>query len=86
MMSPMPPVYEEIRYAIVASDKSRYRLWRETGISQGHLCEFMTGKKGLSVPALEKLTDALGLEIVTRPKNSRRGKPRTTAKAGRKER
>jgi len=84
MMSSMPPVYEEVRQAIATSDKSRYRLWQETGISQGHLCEFMAGTKGLSVEALEKLADCLGLEIITRPKNSSRSKVRTTAKAGRK--
>lgn len=78
MMSPMPPIYDDIREAIAASDKSRYRLWQETGISQGHLSEFMAGTKGLSVEALEKLADCLGLEITVQPakrsKTSRKGR------------
>ena len=78
MMSPMPPIYDDIRAAITASDKSRYRLWQETGISQGHLSEFMAGTKGLSVEALERLADCLGLEITAQPtkrsKTSRKGR------------
>lgn len=85
MISRMPPIYEEIRQTIMASDKSRYRLWQETGISQGQLCEFMAGTKGLSVETLEKLADCLDLEIIARPKNRRRGNARKTAKAGRME-
>lgn len=80
----MPPIYDHIRDAIAASDKSRYRMAKETGIGEPHLCQFMAGTKGLSVEALEKLADCLGLEIITSPKNSNRGKTRTSAKAGRK--
>ncbi len=61
------PVYDDIRSAIDASGKTRYRLWQETGISQGQLSQFMAGTKGLSVEALEKLADCLDLEIVARP-------------------
>ena len=66
-MEPMPPIYDDIRQAIAASDKSRYRLWQETGISQGQLSEFMAGTKGLSVEALEKLAECMDLEITVRP-------------------
>ncbi|MCC7193573.1 MAG: helix-turn-helix transcriptional regulator [Phycisphaeraceae bacterium] len=70
----MPPVYDHIRKAIAASNKSRYRMAKETGISEPHLCQFMAGTKGLSVEALERLADCLGLEIITNPKNNNRGK------------
>ena len=83
-MLTMPPIYDELRQAIAASDKSRYRLWQETGISQGQLSEFMAGTKGLSVEALETLADCLDLEIIPRPKTANRGKARTSAKGGRK--
>jgi len=66
-MLTMPPIYDDIREAIAASDKSRYRLWQETGISQGQLSEFMAGTKGLSVEALEKVAKCLDLEITTKP-------------------
>ena len=63
----MPPIYNHVREAIAASEKSRYRIAKETGIGEPHLCRFMAGTKGLSVEALEKLADCLGLEIITRP-------------------
>ena len=86
MMSPMPPIYDEIRQSIAASPQSRYRLWQETGISQGHLSEFMAGTKGLSVESLEILADHLNLHIITRPKqakSTRTKNPRNTPRKGR---
>lgn len=80
----MAPIYDDMREAIAASDKSRYRIAKETGIGEPQLCRFVAGTKGLSVEALEKLADCLGLEIVTRQKNTNRGKTRTNANAGRK--
>lgn len=76
MMKPMANIYEQLRQAILASEKTRYRLWKETGISQGHLCEFMAGTKGLSADGMEKLADCLGWEIIARPK---KGKAKTKA-------
>lgn len=61
------PIYDEIRKSIGTSDKTRYRLWQETGISQAQLSQFMAGDKGLSVEALEKLAHCLNLEIIARP-------------------
>ena len=60
------PIYDELRKAIAASEKSRYQIWQETGISQSQLCDFMAEAKGLSVEALERLADCLDLEITTR--------------------
>jgi transcriptional regulator with XRE-family HTH domain len=68
----MAPIYDEIRQAIADSDISRYRIWQETGISQGHLSEFMAGTKGLSVEALEALADYLGLVVTVQLKNIRK--------------
>ena len=61
------PVYDDLRQAIEASGLSRYQLWKQTGISQAHLSQFMAGKKGLSVEALEQLAGCLDLEVVARP-------------------
>ncbi len=60
-------INEEIREAIQQSSKSRYRIWQETGVSQGQLSEFMAGTKRLSVRAIEEVADCLGLEVTTRP-------------------
>lgn len=67
----MAPIYEDIREAIEASELTRYRIAKETGIGEPQLCLFMAGKKGLSVEALETLADCLGLEITTRRKRKK---------------
>lgn len=63
----MSNVLHEIRKAMKASDKTRYSLWKETGIDQSHLFKLWNGKAGLSVENLEKLADALGMEVIIRP-------------------
>ena len=67
-MGCMSEIYDQIRQAIRASDKSRYKLWLETGIDQGQLARFMAGESGLSVENTEKLIDALGREVIIRLK------------------
>ena len=67
-MGCMTAIYEQLRRAIQASEKTRYKLWMETGIDQGQLARFMAGESGLSVESTEKLIEALGLEVVIRPK------------------
>ncbi len=74
MIQMMAPVLDDIRRGIKASGKSRYRISKDTGISQGHLSELMGGTKGLSVEALERLADYLGLEVVVRPKRQQKGR------------
>ena len=65
----MPRIYDAIREAVAAHDKSRYRLSQESGISRGQLSEFMAGTKGLSVESLEKLAACLELAIIAQLKN-----------------
>jgi transcriptional regulator with XRE-family HTH domain len=69
-------LFDDFREAIAASDKSRYRLWKETGIGQSQLSRLMSGDEGLSVENLEKLAEAMGLEIILRPKKARKAKGR----------
>ena len=68
----MSRLLDEIRRAIETGDKTRYRLSQDTGIPQSQLSRFMTGEKGLSFDAMERLADALGLEVIIRPKRTRR--------------
>lgn len=63
----MSKILDEIRKAINASDKTRYRLWKETGITQSQLSRLMSDEAGVSVDNLELLAEALGLEIIIRP-------------------
>ncbi len=74
MMSTMAPILDDIRKAIDASDKSRYRISKDTGISESGLCQLMAKTKGLSIEALELLADYLGLKIVAQPKRRKKGK------------
>lgn len=70
----MAQILDDVRKAIQASAKSRYRIWKETGISQPQLSKLMRGERGLSIEALERLAECLGLEIVIRPKDGQEGK------------
>ena len=72
MMTCMGRLLNQIRDAIGASGESRYRIAKETGIAESVLSRLMSGKRGLSIDALETLADYLGLDIVMRPKRRRR--------------
>lgn len=74
ILSIMSAIYDAIRKAIVKSGKTRYRLWQETGISQAQLCEFVHGRRGMSIQNLDALAEALGLEIIVRPANRKKGR------------
>ncbi len=74
IVSAMSAVYDAIRKVIAESEKTRYRLWQETGISQAQLCEFLHGRRGMSIENLETLAEALGLEIVVRPAKRKKGR------------
>lgn len=63
----MASILQQVRKAIESGGKTRYRLSKETGIAQSQLSRLMTGEEGLSVENLERLADALGLEVVLRP-------------------
>ncbi len=71
MMTCMGRLLDEIRDAIEASGKTRYRIAQESGIAESMLSRLMSGERGLSIDALETLADYLGLEIVMRPKRRR---------------
>ncbi len=72
MFNLMSKILNDIRKAIEASNKSRYRLSKDTSIPQSQLSRLMTGESGLSVEALERLAKALELEIVIRNKTKRK--------------
>lgn len=61
----------QIRKAIQAGEKSRYRIAKETGIPESSLSRFMSEERGLSVDKLEKVADCIGLEIIVRQKGGK---------------
>ena len=66
-------ITELIQDAIRSSGKSRYAISKATGIGQDHLCHFLKGECSLSFASADKILDALGLEIVIRPRPTRKG-------------
>jgi len=54
---------EQLQEAIRSSGTSRYAIARQTGLSQALLCRFLQGTRGLSLESIDKLMNALGLEI-----------------------
>jgi len=70
----MAKILDDLRRAIVESDKTRYRIAQETGVDESALCRLMTGERGVRLDALEKIAECLGMEIVLRPKRTRKGR------------
>jgi len=65
----------QLRAAVDASDKTRYRLALDAEIDHSSMSRFMHGKAGLSMEAIDRLADALGLELQPkRPARKRRAK------------
>lgn len=58
---------EQIRQAIEASGESRYRIARETGVSEPSLSRFMGGERGMNLATLEKLAAFLDIRITIGP-------------------
>ena len=54
---------DQLRHAIKTCGKSRYRIWKETGIAEATLSRFVTKKGGLSMRAVDKIGRCLGLKI-----------------------
>jgi transcriptional regulator with XRE-family HTH domain len=79
------PFSEQLRRAIEECGTSRYALARSVGVSDSALSRFMSGERGLTLATLDKLADALGLEIVIGVQRIPRNKPRGRRPAGGKQ-
>lgn len=62
-------ISETIRKAIEDCGSTRYELAKRAGVEQATLSRFMAGKCGLAMRTVDKLAEALGLEL-----NKRKGK------------
>ena len=67
-LAAMMDIISILRAALRDSATSRYRLSKDTGISQAQLSRFVRSKAGMDLPNAQRLADALGLEIIIRPK------------------
>lgn len=68
----MADILGEIRAALEASGKTRYRISKECGIAQSQLSRLSSNERGLSIETAQKLAEYLQLEIVVRPKPRRK--------------
>ena len=68
------PLTEQLRKAIDDSGLTRYRISKETGVSESTLSQFYNGNRGLSMEALNALGDCLQLTIHLGRKPEKKGK------------
>ena len=67
-------VSDQLRQAIDDSGLTRYRIAKETGISESALAQFYNGYRGLSMEALNALGEFLQLKITLGRKPETKGK------------
>lgn len=65
---------DQLRQAIDDSGLTRYRIAKETGISESALSQFYNGHRGLSMEALNALGEFLQLTIHLGRKAEQKGK------------
>lgn len=63
---------DQLRRAVETSDKTRYRISRETGIAQSILSRFVNQGAGLSMESVDKLVDCLALRLVAEERSTKR--------------
>jgi plasmid maintenance system antidote protein VapI len=59
-----------LRRAILESGLTRYAISVRSGVDQATLSRFIAGNRGLNLDSVDKLVDALGLEV--RPSRKRK--------------
>jgi len=67
------PISEQLKAAILNADKSRYRIAKETGLTEAGLSRFVNDVAGLSLDSIDRIGECLGLQIVVE-KPKRRAK------------
>ncbi len=73
-----PKFSDQLRRAIEQSDKTRYRISQETGVSEAVMSRFMNRKVGLSMVTVDLICESLGLRLVDESEL----KPKKTRKRG----
>ncbi len=68
------PLSQQLRRLILDADKSRYRIAKETGLTQAGLSRFVNHVAGLSWRSMDKIGECLDLEIVVRKRPERKSK------------
>ena len=66
-------VSDQLRRIIDRCGVSRYELARLTGIDESTLSRFMSGERGLSMKALDRLGETLGIRVAATRKAKKGG-------------
>jgi len=59
-----PMITDQLRRLIDSCGLTRYRIAKETGISESALSRLLSGERGVSAKALDKIGELLDLELV----------------------
>ena len=68
----MGQLTKAIRAAVKASEQTPYAIAKSAGVARSQLSRLLSGERGLNSETIERLADFLGLEIVIRPKRTRK--------------
>ena len=60
----------QLRIAMKRSSLTGYRISKLTGVSEGSISRFLSGKSGLSMQAIDRIWTLLGLELAGNRKES----------------
>jgi excisionase family DNA binding protein len=66
------PFSEQLRQAILESGKSRYRIAKETGVTEAQLSRFIRGHSDLALLTLDKIIPCIGARLTTDSKSTRK--------------
>jgi DNA-binding phage protein len=62
-----PGLIQQLKDAIRGSGKSLYRISKDSGVGSDQLSRFLTGKRTLELPAVERICRALNLQLTPGP-------------------
>lgn len=72
----MARTLDELRRAIESSGETRYAVAKRAGLPQSALSRLVSSGRGMTIDGIERVADALGMELVLRPKRGVKRKGR----------
>jgi plasmid maintenance system antidote protein VapI len=70
--STMKPFSDQLRNAVLRCGKSRYRISKETGITEAQLSRFVNGHADIALPTIDKLIGCIGARLELETKRATR--------------
>lgn len=69
----MAKLTEAIRQAITDSEETPYAIAKGADVARSQLSRLLSGESGMTVDTIERIAEYLRLEIVIRPRRTRKG-------------